>query len=98
MTDVTSLIDWRYSVDRQGIAWAVCDREGESQTSFSRRALEELGAIVDAVERGARDRTVRGLVIISGKEKGFIVGADVREFEQLTSERAVAERLRRVTR
>jgi 3-hydroxyacyl-CoA dehydrogenase/enoyl-CoA hydratase/3-hydroxybutyryl-CoA epimerase len=89
--DVSTLHDWKYSVDGQGIAWAVFDREGESQNSFSRRALEELGAIVDAVERGARDRTIRGLVIISGKEKGFIVGADVREFEQLTSEREVVE-------
>jgi 3-hydroxyacyl-CoA dehydrogenase/enoyl-CoA hydratase/3-hydroxybutyryl-CoA epimerase len=78
-------------VDRQGIAWAVFDRAGESQNSFSRRVLEELGAIVEAVERGARDRTLRGLVIISGKEKGFIVGADVREFEQLTGEREVVE-------
>ena len=39
MTDVTALVDWRYFVDRQGIAWAVFDREGESQNSFSRRAL-----------------------------------------------------------
>jgi 3-hydroxyacyl-CoA dehydrogenase/enoyl-CoA hydratase/3-hydroxybutyryl-CoA epimerase len=69
----------------------VFDREGESQNSFSRRALEELGAVVEHVERGARDRSLRGLVIISGKEKGFIVGADVREFEQLTSERQVIE-------
>jgi 3-hydroxyacyl-CoA dehydrogenase/enoyl-CoA hydratase/3-hydroxybutyryl-CoA epimerase len=91
MTDVTTLIDWRYSVDRDGIAWAVFDRAGESQNSFSRRALEELGAIVEAVEKGARDRTVKGLVITSGKEKGFIVGADVREFEQLVSEREVVE-------
>jgi 3-hydroxyacyl-CoA dehydrogenase/enoyl-CoA hydratase/3-hydroxybutyryl-CoA epimerase len=89
--DVNALRDWRFSVDRQGIAWAVFDREGESQNSFSRRALEELGAIVEQVERGARERTLRGLVIISGKEKGFIVGADVREFEQLTSEREVIE-------
>jgi len=91
MTDVGALHDWRFSVDRQGIAWAVFDREGESQNSFSRRALEELGAIVEAVERGARERTVRGLVIGSGKEKGFIVGADVREFEQLAGEREVVE-------
>jgi 3-hydroxyacyl-CoA dehydrogenase/enoyl-CoA hydratase/3-hydroxybutyryl-CoA epimerase len=91
MPDVTALIDWRYSVDRDAIAWAVFDRAGESQNSFSRRALEELGAIVEAVERGARDRTIKGLVIASGKEKGFIVGADVREFEQLVSEREVVE-------
>jgi 3-hydroxyacyl-CoA dehydrogenase/enoyl-CoA hydratase/3-hydroxybutyryl-CoA epimerase len=89
--DVNALHDWRYSVDMWGIAWAVFDREGESQNSFSRRALEELGAIVEAVEKGARDRTVKGLAIVSGKEKGFIVGADVREFEQLSSEREVVE-------
>ena len=53
MTDVNTLRDWRFSVDREGIAWAVFDREGESQNSFSRRALEELGAIV---ERGRAGR------------------------------------------
>jgi 3-hydroxyacyl-CoA dehydrogenase/enoyl-CoA hydratase/3-hydroxybutyryl-CoA epimerase len=93
MVDVNALRDWRYSVDMQGIAWAVFDREGESQNSFSRRALEELGAIVESVERGARERTVRGLVFISGKEKGFIVGADVREFNELADERQVVESL-----
>jgi 3-hydroxyacyl-CoA dehydrogenase/enoyl-CoA hydratase/3-hydroxybutyryl-CoA epimerase len=91
MMDPNTLKDWRYSVDMQGIAWAVFDREGESQNSFSRRALEELGAIVESAERGARERTIHGLVFMSGKEKGFIVGADVREFEQLADERQVIE-------
>ena len=85
------LKDWRFSIDPQGIAWAIFDREGESQNSLSRRALEELGAIVERVEQGARDKTIRGLVIMSGKEKGFIVGADVREFEQIQTEQQVAE-------
>jgi 3-hydroxyacyl-CoA dehydrogenase/enoyl-CoA hydratase/3-hydroxybutyryl-CoA epimerase len=91
MADINALRDWRLSIDLQGIAWAVFDREGESQNSLGRRALEELGAIVERVEQGARDRSVRGLVFISGKEKGFIVGADVREFEQLPSEREVID-------
>jgi 3-hydroxyacyl-CoA dehydrogenase/enoyl-CoA hydratase/3-hydroxybutyryl-CoA epimerase len=91
MADVNALRDWRYSVDRQGIAWAVFDREGESQNSLGRRALEELGAIVEEVERAARDPAVRGRVFISGKEKGFIVGADVREFEALTDERQIID-------
>jgi 3-hydroxyacyl-CoA dehydrogenase/enoyl-CoA hydratase/3-hydroxybutyryl-CoA epimerase len=91
MVDVNALKDWRYSVDMQGIAWAVFDREGESQNSLGRRALEELGAIVETAERAARERSIRGLVFISGKEKGFIVGADVREFEQLPDERQVNE-------
>ena len=91
MPDINALRDWRFSIDLQGIAWAVFDREGESQNSLGRRALEELGAIVERVEQGARDKSIRGLVFISGKEKGFIVGADVREFEQLPTEREVID-------
>jgi len=40
------LRDWRCSVDYQGIAWAVFDREGESQNSLGQRPLEELAQIV----------------------------------------------------
>src|SRR6185295_14929751 len=91
MLDMNALRDWRFSTDLQGIAWAVFDREGESQNSLGRRALEELGAIVERVEQGARDKTIRGLVIMSGKVKGFIVGADVREFEQIQNEAEITE-------
>jgi 3-hydroxyacyl-CoA dehydrogenase/enoyl-CoA hydratase/3-hydroxybutyryl-CoA epimerase len=86
MTDIDALSDWRFSIDVQGIAWAVFDRQGESQNALSRRALEELGAIVERVEAGARNRTIVGLAFLSGKEKGFIVGADVREFDELQAE------------
>ena len=91
MADMTSLKDWRFSIDEQQIAWAIFDREGESQNALGRRPLEELMAIVERVEAGARDRTIAGLAILSGKEKGFIVGADVREFEQFTTEAQVIE-------
>ena len=85
MADMTTLRDWRFSIDEQQIAWAIFDREGESQNALGRRPLEELMAIVERVEAGARDRSIAGLAILSGKEKGFIVGADVREFEQFTA-------------
>src|SRR5581483_9660620 len=91
MLDMNALRDWRFSIDMQGIAWAVFDREGESQNSLGRRALEELAMIIERAEEGARDKSIRGLVFSSGKEKGFIVGADVREFEQLTDERQVID-------
>ncbi|MEZ5851876.1 MAG: 3-hydroxyacyl-CoA dehydrogenase NAD-binding domain-containing protein [Hyphomicrobiaceae bacterium] len=82
MASVPELKDWRFSVDEQGIAWAIFDRAGESQNALGRRPLEELGAIVTAVAAGAQEKSIRGFAILSGKEKGFIVGADVREFEQ----------------
>ncbi|MBO0742361.1 MAG: enoyl-CoA hydratase/isomerase family protein, partial [Hyphomicrobiaceae bacterium] len=91
MLEMNALRDWRFSIDPQGIAWAVLDREGESQNSLGRRPLEELAMIIERAEQGARDKSVRGLVFISGKEKGFIVGADVREFDQLTDERQVVD-------
>ena len=96
MTDVSSLHDWRFSIDNEGIAWAMFDREGESANSLGRRPLEELMVIVDRVEEGARSHELRGLVILSGKEKGFIVGADIREFELLETEGQVAEAIRPV--
>ena len=40
MVDMIGLKDWLFSIDPQGIAWATFDREGESQNSLSRRALE----------------------------------------------------------
>jgi len=96
MMDMSALRDWRFSVDMQCIAWAVFDREGESQNSLGRRPLEELAMIIERVDEGARDKSIRGLVFISGKEKGFIVGADVREFEQLTDERQVVDSITQV--
>ena len=33
---MNALRDWRFSIDMQGIAWAVFDREGESQNSLGR--------------------------------------------------------------
>ena len=91
------LKDWRFSVDEWGIAWAEFDREGESQNALGRRPLEELNEIVGEVEKGARDKSIVGLVIISAKQRGFIVGADIREFADLTTETEVIDRLRQVT-
>ena len=96
MMDMSALRDWRFSIDAQGIAWAVFDREGESQNSLGRRPLEELGMIVERAEQAAREKAIRGLVFMSGKEKGFIVGADVREFEQIQTEQQVVDSVTQV--
>jgi 3-hydroxyacyl-CoA dehydrogenase/enoyl-CoA hydratase/3-hydroxybutyryl-CoA epimerase len=95
-TDLSMLKDWRYTVDVEGIAWAIFDREGESANALGRRPLEELGRIVEAVETDARSGTVKGLVLMSGKDKSFIVGADIREFDQLDTEAKVLDALRPV--
>jgi len=94
--DMTQLKDWRFSVDREGIAWAIFDREGESANALGRRPLEELGVIVEHVESRARTGEIKGLVFMSGKAKNFIVGADIREFDALDTESKVIDAIRPV--
>ncbi len=71
---------WRYEQDRQGLVWLTFDKQGESTNTFSREALEDFDAALDAI----RDLKPKGLVIRSGKDS-FIAGADVEEFTRFAS-------------
>lgn len=84
-----TLKDWHLDIDREGIAWAVFDREGERVNALGQRPLEELGSIVAWAETAAREKAIRGLGILSGKPTSFIVGADIREFDRLDTEAKV---------
>jgi 3-hydroxyacyl-CoA dehydrogenase / enoyl-CoA hydratase / 3-hydroxybutyryl-CoA epimerase len=86
-----NLQHWRVTQDAEGVATAILDKAGESANSLSAAVLAELGLILDAFERQAP----KGLIFQSGKEAGFIAGADIQEFTQLdTAEkgRALVER------
>ena len=93
-TTLPNLQDWRFTVDFEGIAWAVMDRKGESMNSLGRRATEELGEIVKAVEASSASGEVKGLVIMSAKERSFIAGADIREFESFDTEDKIKDVVR----
>jgi len=86
-----TLEDWRLEVDREGIAWLVFDRAGEPVNSLGRRPLEELAEFVGWAEKAARDKSIRGVGILSGKPSSFIVGADIREFDALDTEAKVVD-------
>ena len=73
--------NWRRETDLDGVCWLTIDRAGESSNSLSREVLEELEQIVGDLEKNPP----RGLILQSGKKSGFIVGADVREFDQVNS-------------
>src|SRR5699024_10562668 len=68
---------WRLESDLDGIAWLYLDRDDEKVNSLSSQVLAELETVVDRLES---DHPT-GLVLMSGKPKTFIVGADVREFD-----------------
>ena len=77
----TEYRNWRVDSDLDGLCWLTLDRAGESANSLSRDVLTELEAIVTHLERNHP----RGLVLQSGKPGSFIVGADVREFDDANS-------------
>jgi 3-hydroxyacyl-CoA dehydrogenase/enoyl-CoA hydratase/3-hydroxybutyryl-CoA epimerase len=93
-TTLPNLQDWRFAIDFEGIAWAVIDRKGESMNSLGRRPIEELGEIVKAVEAASASGEAKGLVLMSGKERSFIAGADIREFEGFDTEAKIKEVVR----
>ena len=71
-----ALKHWRWEKDRQDLVWLTFDKQGESTNTFSREALEELAAALEAIRAAAP----RGLIIRSAKDSGFVAGADVEEF------------------
>ena len=89
--NIKNLKDWRFEIDFEGLAWAVFDREGEAMNTLGRRPGEELAGIVEAVEGAAKKGEVKGFILISAKASNFIAGADIREFDQLSSVSKVEE-------
>ncbi len=66
--------------DADGIAWLLFDRECASANTLSADLIEELEAVLAALE----SQRPTGLVIRSAKPSGFIAGADVNEFRGAT--------------
>jgi 3-hydroxyacyl-CoA dehydrogenase/enoyl-CoA hydratase/3-hydroxybutyryl-CoA epimerase len=75
---------WQLSRDDQGIAWLVLDKAGENANSLSKAVMAELGSVLDQLDK----TPPKALVIRSGKEAGFIAGADICEFDELQSTEA----------
>lgn len=71
---------WSLMRDADDIAWLAIDCPGQSTNTLSTGVLEELHEVVGELAAAPP----RGLVIYSTKESGFIVGADVAEFEALS--------------
>jgi len=82
---------WKLTRDADGLAWLALDRAGTPTNTLSKAVLEELNAVLDALQADPP----KGLVIRSGKANGFIAGADVAEFGDIrdaTVARALVQR------
>ncbi len=66
----------RVSELSNGVLELTFDLQGESANKFNALTLKELGEAWDAIEKKAP----RGVLLTSGKDSGFIMGADITEF------------------
>lgn len=71
---------WRINQDIDDVAWLYIDVDGHSTNVLSNAVLQELREIVEHLQK-ARPA---GLVLMSGKSRQFIAGADVTEFDEVT--------------
>ena len=74
-----NLQHWRVETDADGLAWAILDKAGESANSLSKAVMDELAKVLDGFDRNPP----KAVIFRSGKEAGFIAGADIQEFTQL---------------
>lgn len=76
-----TLDHWHVQTDDDGIAWLTLDVADASTNTLSAAVMTELATLLDRFDASPP----RGLVIRSGKEAGFIAGADIKSFDALTT-------------
>lgn len=83
--------NWKIEEDADGIVWLHLNKEDSKTNVLSTGVLAEFETLLDAFT----NQPPRGLIILSDKDSGFIAGADVKEFTQITSEQQAREVIER---
>jgi 3-hydroxyacyl-CoA dehydrogenase/enoyl-CoA hydratase/3-hydroxybutyryl-CoA epimerase len=71
--------NWKLDTDRDNLAWLSLDKAESSANVLSAEVMSELNTILDQLVA----EKPRGLIVRSGKDSGFIAGADIEEFTRL---------------
>ncbi len=76
---------WNVETDSNGILWLRLDKADASANVLSGDVLRDFNEILQPLAAAAP----RGVVVYSGKQNGFVMGADINEFTKIeTSEQA----------
>ncbi len=79
-------LHWKMETDDAGITWLCLDKADASANVLSSIVLAELSELLEPL----RENPPTGLVIWSGKDRSFVMGADIKEFGSIkTPEHAV---------
>jgi 3-hydroxyacyl-CoA dehydrogenase/enoyl-CoA hydratase/3-hydroxybutyryl-CoA epimerase len=78
---MSALLHWKLERDAEGLSWLTLDKSGATTNTLAAAVLDELRTVLTELAANPP----KGLVIRSGKENGFIAGADVNEFVEVKS-------------
>ncbi|ODT48961.1 3-hydroxyacyl-CoA dehydrogenase NAD-binding domain-containing protein [Devosia sp. 63-57] len=86
---------WSFHTDLEKIGWLTIHSPEGSVNVLSREAIMELETLVARIEDLANSKQLVGVVLLSGKDSGFIAGADVSEFDGISEPSVLTEALKR---
>ncbi len=86
---------WSFHTDVEKIGWLTINTPGASVNTLSREAIMELETLVARFEDLASSGELVGVVLLSGKDGGFIAGADVSEFDAMSDFSVLPDALKR---
>ncbi|MDJ0959271.1 MAG: fatty acid oxidation complex subunit alpha FadJ [Acidimicrobiia bacterium] len=81
---------FQFSVDEEGVATVLLDRQGEAMNTLSPELADDLGSII---ERCETDDGIRAIVLGSAKPDNFLAGADIRWLQTVDSADTAVEML-----
>ncbi|KTC86676.1 3-hydroxyacyl-CoA dehydrogenase NAD-binding domain-containing protein [Legionella brunensis] len=84
--------NWELQTDADHIAWLAINRHDTAVNVINNEVLDELNGLLQEI--GQRSN-LKGLIIYSAKDKGFIAGADVNAFSQFTTPAEAVDFLRK---
>lgn len=84
--------NWKMQVDEDHIIWLGVNRHKASVNTINAEMLDELNSILQEINERPE---IKGLVIYSAKEKGFIAGADIHTFSKFSTPHEVVDFLKK---
>lgn len=87
--------NWRFEIDFEGIGWLTIDTPKGPVNTLSREAIAELEGLVMRFEDLHAEGVLAGVVLLSAKDSGFIAGADVSEFDEMSDVSVLPTALKR---
>lgn len=86
---------WKFEIDLEHIGWLTVDTPGAPVNTLGTDAILELEKLVGRFEDLTASDELVGVVLLSEKPTGFIAGADISEFDNLTDATVLTAALKR---